>query len=174
MSMIDLDALLDGGLANVEAAPEFITPDTGDYHLALVDLKVDTIEVKDATKRAERASRGESNTIHKIRVTHQVINTLLLEDESKRPPKPMSLVSEDFNLDEKGLSFYKARMADILEANGVAAESLDEGSLREQLETLPQAGFVYYAHIKSTTRTMDDGREFDNIRISQIRAVEEQ
>jgi hypothetical protein len=152
--MLNLDALLDQSMAEVEAAPNYVEPENGHYILTVADTSADK---KKSTKE------GQEDYVvlkHQYRIDE-------VKQQEGMPIAPGSLFSDQWMLTDKGLPYFKARTLDIAEANGEDREALGGLKLSEMLAGVKDMQFQCI--IKKTPRSDDSGRF--NIRIESIAAV---
>lgn len=167
-TLLDLDALLDQNLSAVEAAPEFITPDTGNYRFELVKV---TSSVRKARDPEAARAEGKPEQWAQINFDYAIIETLSLE-EGGLTPKPGSLFRESFNINEQGLPYFKARVQDLIVANGGTEEDADSLSLRDVIGAFGSQQLKFDCHVKTSTVTLDNGNPWTSSRISQVASVE--
>lgn len=110
MGMLDLDALLDSDLKDVEAAPNYVTPENGIYKLVVKDAKAEE-------KKSTKPEAGKPDT-YAVVILQYEIAIVHEQQEGTMPVAPGSLFSDQFQFSEKGLPYLKTRLADILTANG--------------------------------------------------------
>lgn len=167
-TLLDLDSLLDQNLAAVEAAPEYVTPDTGNYRLKLAKITVVQREAKDKDKalaEGKPAAWGQMNFDYTIEAIHSVA-------EGGLPVAAGSLFRESFNITEQGLPYLKGRIVDLVVAQGGAAEDADSLGLRDVMNSFPDLGIEFDCHIKTETKKLDNGNDWTSSRLSQIKAAE--
>lgn len=167
-TILDLDALLDQSLTGVEAAPEFVTPDTGNYRLKLKSITVAQREARDKDKAIAEGKAthwGQMNFDYTIEAIHSI-------EEGGLPVEIGSLFRENFTITEAGLPYLKARIQDLIVAQGGSKEDADDLGLRDVMTTFPQMEIEFDCHIKTSTMTMDNGNPWTSSRLSQIKAAE--
>lgn len=163
MSLLNLDEMLGQSLASTEAAPDFITPENGDYILVVTEAKAVKKEVKD---KAAALKEGKPTEFVSLPFTYTIEQ--IIEQEGQ-PIKPGSLFNENFMLTETGLPYFKARVRDIAVANSAAAEDVDALSIGEALKAVKTLSFR--CTIKLSKRNVN-GNEISNVRISNIRPAD--
>lgn len=125
---IDLDSLLDNNLSEVENLPDYVTPPTGLYDLAVPEAKLETY-----TKKGKDGQPDLPNQV-RIRIDYKINEVLeLAEPEHAVPVSNGSMFSDTFLYEEKGLAIFKRQAAKIL---SVTQEELDEISMRDLLTEL--------------------------------------
>ncbi len=165
--ILDLDALLDQNLANVEAAPEYVKPDTGNYRLELIKVRIQEREARDKEKavaEGKPTAWGVMSFDYAIKEVHSL-------QAGGLPVKVDSIFSESFNLTEQGLPYLKARVATLVEVTGGSAEDADSMGLRDVMTAFPQMGIIFDAHLKNAKSILDNGNEWEETRMSQIQAI---
>lgn len=127
MSVLDLDALLNESLETVQAAPNFITPETSICDLTITDAKAEK-------KKKNNPAPGEAAEYVALILQYSIDN-IHEQAEGTLPMAPGSLFSEQFSYNEKGLPYFKARAIDIGKANGEAdaEESIGKAKVGEIL-----------------------------------------
>ena len=163
MSLLNLDEMLGQSLAATEAAPDFITPENGDYGLSVSEAKATKKEVKD---KATAIKEGKPTEYVSLEFTYTIDQ--IFEQEGQ-PIKPGSLFSERFMLTEQGLPYFKARVRDIAVATGAQAEDVDGLSIGEALKAVKTMAFR--CNIKQNKRTVN-GSDVINIRINNCRPLD--
>lgn len=167
-TLLDLDALLDQSLEAVEAAPEYVTPDTGNYRLQLKNITSATREAKD---KAAAIAEGKAPVWGQINFDYVILDVHSLA-EGGLPVANGSLFRENFNLTEQGMPYLKARIIDLILAQGGAKEDADSIPLRDIIASFPSLNIAFDCHIKTTTDVLDSGKEWTSSRLSQIKAAE--
>lgn len=130
----DLDALMDGTLAEVEAAPDYVNPPTGQYNVSIVEVKMEQFEKN--VYGDDRKPTGEKEDAVRIRLTRSVDSIIELADAKSIPPADGSLYSENFMYDDKGLARFKRDAAKWL---GYDSSELDQLSLRDLFLVLEES-----------------------------------
>lgn len=149
-TVLDLDALLESTLDNVEDVPDYVTPPTGAYALRCEDCKIETYKSK---------KKGEENKeLTRLRVTHAIRATIELKDSKEAPVADGSLFSETFMANEDGLKYFKKQAKAILNV-----EDLNGVPLRDVISSLLTA--EYDAKISIRTTKGDDGSIFENVQV---------
>lgn len=164
MSILNLDDALSQSLATTEAAPDFVTPETGVYIFEVTETSAEKKEVKD-----KEAARKEGKPTEYIALGIRYTIREIIEQEGQ-PIKPDSLTSEQFTYSDQGLPYFKARVRDIAVASGGAAEDVDGLSIKEALEAIK--GIAFKVNVKQQKRNVN-GTEMVNARFSNIRHVED-
>lgn len=166
-TLLDLDAMMDISLGGVEAAPEFVKPETGNYRLRLIKCSTTKREARDkeaAVAEGKLAAWLKANFDYEIVAVHSVA-------ENKLPVKVGSLFREDFNLTEQGLPYFKARVVDLVVVTGGNEADADTLGVRDVLDQFPQMGIEFDCTITSSETTMDNGAVWVNTKVSQITPV---
>lgn len=166
MSLLNLDDMLSANLASVEAAPEFITLDTGVYDFVVKKVDAKKREAKD---KAKAVAEGKATEWFDLVLTYGVENTVSLEKSDSLPPKPGSLVQEQFQFTEKGLPYFKSRVVAVAIAMGGTEEDANSLSPKDVMDTFPEAA-RFRANVRKVVETTD-GKEFVKNRISNVVAI---
>lgn len=146
-TILDLEAMMDGTLDAVVAAPEFINPPAGDYVLGIKDAKLEKYKSKTDQKEGVR-----------IRVSYTVNQTVELPANSEELPVPDgTMFSESFMYSEEGLPYFKQRAQNILNV-----KSVEGVSLRELFDALKGTEFPARISIRKSTV---NGKDFENVNI---------
>ncbi len=163
MSMLNLEELLGQSMAEVEAAPDYVTLETGVYTLEVVDTGIKK-QKRDMSKPENKDKDPEfvqlSHT-YKVVEVHNVEGNVL-------PPAVGSLTTDTWMYGETGLPYFKSRTLAIAEANGSSPEEVNGLSLGEMLEGVKGLKFKVVA--TKTERSDAPGRY--NVRLSNISAAE--
>lgn len=147
MSQIDLDALLDGNLSEVEAAPEFVTPPTGFYIVGIVSAVLEPFDKK--VRDDQGNETGATEPAARIRITRQLVEVKEYADDDAVPVAPGSLYSDSYMYDERGQSMFKRDVGIWLGADESEVGSL---SLRD-LFTVLEDSEPQYCLVKTTSTT---------------------
>lgn len=126
MSLVDIDAMLDGNLADVEAAPDYVTPPSG---IAMVSIaKVEAEEFQKIVRDEQGKDTGQKEDAIRIRITRCIEEYTEYSEDNATPVNAGSLYSDTYMYEEKGLGMFKRDAAAILD---VESSELDDVSLRE-------------------------------------------
>lgn len=129
--VLDLDELLDGTLDNVEDVPEFVSPPSGRYHLAVSNAEVR--KNSDKTKPA------------RLSIQFTVKETISVDSEDELPVPDDSLFSDSFQATEQGLGYFKQAAKRYLQTDDISGVSV-----RDILEALKD-DVSFYAVVTTTT-----------------------
>lgn len=151
-TLLDLDALLDTPLDNVETVADYINPPAGNYLLEVKEAKIEKYEVKEDGKK----TGAEGN---RIRITYGVVETIDVV-EGELPVPDGSLFSESFQGTEEGLKYAKKACM-----NALGVKEFDNAKLREILEAVKGAQFKARITIRKSSV---GNKEYENL---QIRAM---
>lgn len=129
-TLLDLDAILDKSMDDVEEAAGFITPSDGVYHLAIPFCKTEKYKTKeDPTKDKYR-----------IKLGYSVIKQLEKSNPSDTESPTNGLFTEVFQFNEQGLGFFKAKANDLL-------TNTDGLKVRETIKAINEAALVVKAKV---------------------------
>lgn len=152
-TILDIDALLDADMDNVETLPEYVTPSKGKYRLKVEKAEISQKDVKDKTTGA---TEKRTNLV----ATYAIQQTV----ESEDPPFPDgSLFTERWTASEDGLKFFKQRAMGILNIR-----SCEGAKLRELLDSLTGVEFDAVVTIRQSPGK--DGKVYENIQIRALHA----
>lgn len=149
--MLNLDAILDTSMEEVQEAPNYVVPENGIYV-----LRVANTEAK--TNKSKEEGKEDYVTLH-----HEYEILEVVEQEGL-PIAPGSLFGDRWMFQEKGLEYFKTRTLDIAEANGEDRTEIGRLKLSEMLQGVKDMTFKCV--IAKSPRS-DDPTRF-NTRISNI------
>lgn len=127
-TILDLDNILDGNLAQTEDVPDYVNPPAGLYQLKLLDAKLEKFTLK--KKAGVRDSDQQSA---RIKFQYEIVEVL---DTKELPPAAGSLFSESFMANEDGLKYFKKQAKAILNV-----ADFGDTSIRDILDGLKDAEF---------------------------------
>lgn len=163
MSIIDVDAMLDGNLSEVQAAPDYVTPPSGTANVRISEVKAEKFEK--AVRDEEGKPTGAKEDALRIRMTREIVEYIEYAEDNALPVNPGSLYSDTYMYDEKGLPLFKRDAAAVL---GVDAGELDDLSLRDLFEALQQTEAVTCVIKTSTVKRGEN--EFTNTKTTVVDA----
>jgi len=164
MTILNLDEMLGQSLDAVVAAPDFVTPENGDYILTVKDTKAEKKDTKDKEKAAKE---GKPLSYVTLAFNYEIAEVI---EQEGQPIKVGSLFAERFTLSDQGLPYFKSRVASIAVANNGSAEDVDSLTIKEAMEAIK--GMSFRVSVKTDKRKTDNG-EITNVRLNNIRAVDE-
>lgn len=138
MGMLNLDQMLDGDLASVEAAPNYITPENSVCILVVQDAK--------AEKKTRTNPKPDQEKEYAVLKLTYGIERVIEQAEGTLPMQPGSLFSDQYQFTEVGLPHFKARAQAIAAANGEDPEEVGAAKVGQILAALP--GMRFKAAIK--------------------------
>lgn len=156
-TILDLDALMDVKMNDIETLPDYITPPPGAYVLAIKDCTFDKYDVKDDNKKPT----GQKGT--RIKIVYSVVETVALEAGHEPVPNG-SLFSESFQGSEEGIKYFKKAAMNIL---GVT--DFEGASLGDVKNELPGAEFKAKITIRATKG--EAGKVYENLTIRAANPV---
>ena len=150
VTILDLDAMLDTKMDEVETLPDFINPPAGNYALKVMEVKI------------EKYSPKKEPDIKKprIRVTYSVVETKEVAQGSI-PVANGSLFSETFMGTEEGIKYFKKSAMGTL-----GVRDFEGASLKDVMEGMKDAEFDARISIRVTKD--DAGQSFENLSIRPI------
>lgn len=151
VTILDLDAMMDIKMDEVETLPDFVTPPAGNYSLKVKDAKI------------EKYSSKAEPTVKKsrIRMTYIVVATKEVAAGSL-PVADGSMFSETFMGTEDGIKFFKKAAMGAL-----GTTSFEGASIKDVIDGLADVEFDARITIRSSTDAVTK-QVFENI---QVRAV---
>ena len=154
-TLLDLDALMDTPLDNVENVPDYMNPPPGNYVLKVTAAGIEKFDVKeDGKKTGEQGNR--------IKITYAVIKTEEVA-AGELPVPDGTLFTEGFQGTEEGLKYCKKACANIL-----GVKEFDGAKLGEILEgTVDQE---FRARITVRASTVGD-KVYENLQIRALPAA---
>lgn len=145
-TILDIDALLDTDLDSVESLPDYITPPAGSYVLKVANVEAEKYTAKDKVKKS------------RLRVTYSIVETV----ESEEPPMPDgSLFSENYQLSEDGVKYFKKAAMNILNI-----KDFGKATIREVMDGLKGTEFKALITLKKTEA--ESGKVYENVNIRAI------
>lgn len=149
-TLLDLESMLEETLDNIPDAPDYVTPPAGEYILEVKDSAVD----KYSTKKEPDVEK------QRLKNTYSIVETL--STATKEEPVPDgSIFTETFQATTDGLSYFKKRIASIMNVADVQGVSL-----ADMMDSIKGATFKARISIKKSKGV--DGTEYENV---QIRVV---
>ncbi len=151
VTILDLDAMMDIKMDEVETLPDFVTPPAGNYSLKVKEAKIE-----------KYSSKAEPNVKKsRIRITYIVVETKEVA-AGNLPVADGSMFSETFMGTEDGIKFFKKAAMGAL-----GTTSFEGASIKDVIDGLTDAEFDARITIRSTTDAVTK-QVFENI---QVRAV---
>lgn len=147
---LDLGAMMEQSLDNIQEAPDFVTPPAGEYRLSLKESKVDKYKTKDEPDVEKQ----------RIKNLYVVVATVSLASDSEPPVPDGSMFSETFTATEEGLGYFKKRMKAIMNVSDLAGVSL--------LDIMSSSVGTEFDARLTIKKSISNGKEYGNV---QIRVV---
>lgn len=152
-TILDLDAMMDRKMNDVETIPDFINPPAGLYMLGVDKCAVEKYDAKDESgNRTIKAQR--------IRVTYKVVQTID-HDQNEQPVADGTLFSQTFNATEQGLEYFKKAASVILDV-----EDFEEASIGDVIQGVTEAE-PFCAKITIQTSKGEGNRVYENLRVNR-------
>lgn len=148
-TILDLDAMMDMDMGEVETKPDYITPAAGTYILDIVKAEI--------TK--PKAKEGKEEKPPRIVITYAIAETLECDDE---PFPNGSMFSEGFQATEDGLGYFKKQAGKLLNVSDMTG-----AKLRDILDGLQEVKGVK-AIITIRKSKGDNGQEYENVNIRPV------
>lgn len=149
-TILDIDALLDSNLKDVENVPDFVNPPAGEYDLGVAKSAIEKFESK--AKDGKPAQKGL-----RIRIGYKVNETI---DTKEAPVADGSMFSETFMANEDGLKYFKKQAGKILNV-----KDFGDTSIRDIIDAL-NATESFKAKI-----TIRKSGDFENAQVQPIHAT---
>jgi hypothetical protein len=152
-TLLSIDDLMNMSVDSVEAAPDFLTPPTGDYLLGVKSAAVEKY-------RTKKMQDGEPDKT-RIKIIYTIQEVKQLADANELIPPTGSMFSETFQGSQAGLEYWKKRAIEIL---GVVAGS----TVKEINDELAAGGYTFVARVtlkKTTDKESGDTYENVNLRV---------
>lgn len=150
---LDLGALMDESLDNVEEAPDFTTPPNGDYRFKVKECKIEKYIPKPKDGKVFPEAQ-------RIKLLYAIVQTYALASANEQPVPDGSLVSESFMGTEEGVGYFKLKVKKILNADITGVK------LRDIIATL--AGAEFDARVSIRTTPNPAGGSYENAQINPI------
>lgn len=137
---LDLGAMMDETLDNIEEAVGFTNPPAGEYVINVKDCMVEkyTPKPKDGVQEGEK---------QRFKLLYEVGSTISLADTKEQPVPDGSLFSETFMGTEEGLGYFKKRVREIMNVGTV-----DGVKLREIMDAVKGTSFTARIKMRITPK----------------------
>lgn len=151
-TILDLNNMLNETLDSVPDAPDFVTPPAGEYRLCCKDACIDKYE----TKKEPGVEK------QRMKLTYSIVETL--STANNEPPVPdNSIFTETFMATEQGLSYFKKRIKEVMNASDVTGVTLGD-----MMNSVKGSEFKARLTIKKSTV---NGTEYENVQIRVVPAA---
>lgn len=117
LGMEDLDNI---SIDEIESAPGFVNPPTGRYKLKLDSCKTDVYTPKSGDNKGKKVRR--------LKHIYTILSVSELTDASEQVPANGSKCSKNWNIDDKGLPYWKKHIEDLFGVDTI--KGLTFGDLR--------------------------------------------
>lgn len=155
---LDLGAMMDATLDAIPDAPDFSNPPAGEYRLSVKDCKIDSYTAK--PKPEKNDAGGERQRIKMLYIIEQTVSTA----GNEQPVPDGTMFNETFMGTEQGLSFFKKRIKEIMNASDLAGVSL-----KDMMDSIKGQAFDARITIKKSPNPNDPNTPYENV---QIRVVQ--
>ena len=145
-TILDMDAMLDQTLDNVEDVADFVTPPAGNYVLGHESCAVDRYKSKDGSEGV------------RIKAQLKVVSTVELEGEAL-PVADGSLFSLTWQATEDGLKYFKKYAKQVLNV-----EDLDGVTLRDIMASVADVK-EFNARVTIRRSPKEGGGEYENVQV---------
>ena len=151
-TMLDLEGMMNETLDSIPDALDFNNPPAGEYRILCKEAKID----KYKTAKEPEIER------QRLKITYSVLETI--STASNEPPVPEgSLFTETFQATEQGLSYFKKRIKEIMNATEVAGVSLGD-----MMDSVKGTEFKCRITIKKSPNPNDKDNPYENLQIKII------
>lgn len=148
---LDLGAMMDESLDNIAEAPDFTNPPPGLYMLECKEAKVD----KYTTKKEPDVEK------QRLKILYAVAQTVQLASDKEPPVPDGSMFSETFQATEEGLSYFKKRIREVMNASDLTGVSL--GDMMTSVK-----GTVFQARLTIRISKGENGQDYENVNIRVV------
>lgn len=149
---LDLGAMMEASLDSIPDAPDFSNPPAGEYRLLCKEAKID----KYTTKKEPDTEKQRLKILYAIEQTVSVAGN--------EPPVPDgSMFSETFQATEQGLSYFKKRIKEIMNASDLSGVTLGD-----MMETVKGQSFDARITIRKSENPNDKENPYENVQIRVI------
>ena len=147
---LDLGAMMEASLDSIPDAPDFSNPPAGEYRLLCKEAKIDKYE----TKKEPGIEKQRLKILYAVEATVSVAGN--------EPPVPDgSMFSETFQATEEGLSYFKKRIREVMNASDLTGVSL--GEMMNSVK-----GTTFQARITIRSTKGDNGQDYVNVNIRVV------
>lgn len=147
---LDLGAMMESTLDDIPDAPDFANPPAGEYKLEVKEAKVENYK----TKKEPDVEK------QRLKILYAVVATVSVA--GKEPPVPDgSMFSETFQPTEEGLSYFKKRIKEVMNASELTGVSL--GDMMNSVK-----GMVFDARVTIRISKGDNGQDYENVNLRVI------
>lgn len=147
---LDLGAMMEATLDTIPDAPDFNIPPAGEYKLEVRETKVDTYK----TKKEPDVEK------QRLKILYAIVATISVA--GKEPPVPDgSMFSETFQATEEGLSYFKKRIKELMNATDLVGVTLVDMMTSVK-------GQQFDARITIRVTKGDNGQDYENVNIRVI------
>jgi len=152
-TILDLDAMMDIKMDEVETLPDFVTPPAGNY----------TLKVKEAKIEKYKSKAEPDVQKQRIRLSYIIMATKEVAAGSI-PVADGSMFSETFMATEDGIKFFKKAAMGALNVT-----SFEGASIKDVIDGLADAEFDARITIRSTTDPLTK-QVFENVSVRAVNA----
>lgn len=151
VTILDLDAMMDIKMDEVETLPDFVTPPPGIYTLKVKEAKIEKYK-----------SKGEPDVQkQRIRMSYVIMETKEVA-AGNLPVADGSLFSETFMATEDGIKFFKKAAMGAL-----GVDSFEGASIKDVIDGLADAEFAARISVRSTV-DKETKQVYENVSVRAI------
>ena len=151
-TILDLDNMMNESLDAIPDAPDFNNPPAGEYRIQVKDAMIDKYE----TKKEPGVPK------QRLKMLYTVLETISLAT-NEQPVPDGSMFSETFMATEQGLSYFKKRIKEVMNASDVTGVTLGD-----MMNSVKGSEFQCRISIKKTANPNDKDNPYENIQIRVI------
>jgi hypothetical protein len=152
-TLLDLDALLDNNLSEIEDLPDYVTPPSGMYTLAVPEVKLEQY-----TKKGKDGAADVPNQV-RLRLTYKIGAVLEITDPANAVPVAEgSLFSDTYMYTDAGLAIFKRQAAKLLNVDTAELSPLPLREIFTELTAIEAVNAVVQ------TKENDKGYTNTNVR----------
>ena len=151
-TMLDLEGMLNDSLDAIPEAPDFNNPPAGEYRLLCKDAAIDKYE----TKKEPGIQK------QRLKITYSIIETISTASD-EQPVPDGSLFTETFQATEQGLSYFKKRIKEVMNASDVTVVSL-----ADMISSVKGTEFNARISIKISPNPKDKDNPYQNLQTRVI------
>ena len=151
-TILDLDSMMNASLDAIPDAPDFNIPPAGEYRIQVKDAMIDKYE----TKKEPGVPK------QRLKMLYIVLETISLAT-NEQPVPDGSMFSETFMATEQGLSYFKKRIKEVMNASDVTGVTLGD-----MMNSVKGSEFRCRISIKKTPNPNDKDNPYENLQIRVI------
>ena len=151
VTILDLDAMMDIKMDDVETLPDFVTPPPGVYMLKVKEAKIE----KYSSRKEPTVKRQRIRVVYTVAATKEIL-------AGNIPVADGSMFSETFMGTEDGIKFFKKSAMGIL-----SVDNFEGASLKDVIDGLVDTEFDARITARSTTDP-ETKQVYENITVKPV------